>query len=245
MRADAAYAWLQGELPDAAGLASALGPSPLEDEMVRAERDAVDHLMGGAEAAAARRPATPPAGSPALVLWHLRKQFGGTGGKLAVRDLCVRIESGEVFGFLGTNGAGKSTTFGMLTGEKVPTSGHAFLQGRSILTEQTAIRRFVGYCPQHDALEPLMTCREQLRMYARIKGVPRGEIEVQLTDLLTDLSLDRFADKQACQLSGGNKRKLCVGIAMMGKPQMVLLDEPSSGMDAGSMRFLWCVADAA
>jgi ATP-binding cassette subfamily A (ABC1) protein 3 len=156
------------------------------------------------------------------VLWHLRKQFGGAGGKLAVRDLCVRIESGEVFGFLGTNGAGKSTTFGMLTGEKVPTpltmtrtrtptltptptptltpprtliltltltltlnpnpnqvptSGHAFLQGRSILTEQAAIRRFVGYCPQHDALEPLMTCREALRMYARIKGVPRAEIE--------------------------------------------------------------------
>ena len=64
---------------------------------------------------------------------------------------------------------------------------------------------------------------------------------MQLNDLLMDLSLDRFADKQACQLSGGNKRKLCVGIAMMGKPQMVLLDEPSSGMDAGSMRFLWSV----
>ena len=136
MRAEAIQARLQGEPPDALGLASSLGPSPLEDEMVRAEREAVDQLMGGAEAAAARHPAPPPAGGPALVLWHLRKQFGGAGGKLAVRDLCVRIESGEVFGFLGTNGAGKSTTFGMLTGEQVPTSGHAFLQGRSILTEQ-------------------------------------------------------------------------------------------------------------
>lgn len=61
----------------------------------------------------------------------------------------------------------------------MPTSGHAYLQGRSILTEQTAIRRSVGYCPQHDALEPLMSCRETLRMYARIKGVPRAEIEVR------------------------------------------------------------------
>ena len=81
MRAEAIQARLQGEPPDALGLA--FGPSPLEDEMVRAEREAVDHLMGGAEAAAARHPAPPPAGGPALVLWHLRKQFGGAGGKLA------------------------------------------------------------------------------------------------------------------------------------------------------------------
>ena len=130
---EALSARLQGEPPDALGLASSHGPSPLEDledEMVRAERAAVDLLMGGAEAAAARHPAAPPAGAPALVLWHLRKQFGGAGGKLAVRDLCVRIESGEVFGFLGTNGAGKSTTFGMLTGAQVPrpTSGALYLR---------------------------------------------------------------------------------------------------------------------
>ena len=96
--------------------------------------------MGEAAAAAALHPAPPPAGGPALVLWHLRKQFGGAGGKLAVRDLCVRIESGEVFGFLGTNGAGKSTTFGMLTGEKVPTSGHAFLQVRGRVKVRVKVR---------------------------------------------------------------------------------------------------------
>ena len=83
----------------------------LEDDDVEAERDAVDALT----ASGGYQP-----GGPALIIEHLRKQFSGKGGKLAVRDLCVRIDAGEVFGFLGTNGAGKSTTFGMLTGEKVP-----------------------------------------------------------------------------------------------------------------------------
>lgn len=206
-----------------------LEPSPLEDEMVRAERVTVDNLTasGGTY--------------PQVLIQHLRKQFGGAAGKLAVRDLCVRIEASEVFGFLGVNGAGKSTTFSMLTGERVPSSGNAYLQGKSILTEQSEIRQIVGYCPQHDALEGMLTCREHLQMYAKIKGVPRVEINRQVNELLDDLALSRFATKQAHQLSGGNKRKLCVAIAMIGKPGLMLLDEPSSGMDAGSMRFLWAV----
>ena len=107
----------------------------LEDDSVTDERAAID----GGDA------------SGQLVLKHLRKVYGGAGGKVAVRDLCLRIQTGECFGFLGVNGAGKSTTFSMLTGATPPTSGDAVLNGMSILSEQDAIRRLVGYCPQHGA----------------------------------------------------------------------------------------------
>mmetsp|Transcript_71331 Transcript_71331/g.189760 ORF Transcript_71331/g.189760 Transcript_71331/m.189760 type:complete len:1192 (-) Transcript_71331:531-4106(-) len=197
----------------------------LEDDSVVAERAAID----GGEA------------SGQLVIKHLRKVYGGLGGKTAVRDLCLRINTGECFGFLGVNGAGKSTTFSMLTGAVPPTSGDALLNNMSILTQQDAIRKEVGYCPQHDALEHLMTGRETLRMYANIKQVPSLLIEAEVDGLINDLDLAKFADKPCGQYSGGNKRKLCVGIALVGSPQLVLLDEPSSGMDAASKRFLWTV----
>jgi len=197
--------------------------SELEDADVIDERRAIDAEGGG---------------DSQLVIKHLRREFGP---KVAVRDLCLRIERGECFGFLGVNGAGKSTTFSMLTGSLVPTSGDALLEGMSILKEQDKIRRLVGYCPQHDALEKLLTGREALRMYAKIKLVDPSTIEAEIEDLIQDLDLVKFADKPCGTYSGGNKRKLCVGIALVGSPQLVLLDEPSSGMDAASKRFLWSV----
>jgi len=139
------------------------------------------------------------------------------------------------------NGAGKSTTFSMLTGAEVPTSGDATLGTLSIRRDQEQLRRVVGFCPQHDALEGLMTGRETLRLYARIKKMALSEIEGEVSALLADLDLLKFADKPAGQYSGGNKRKLCVAIALIGSPQLVLLDEPSSGMDAATKRFLWSV----
>jgi ABC-type multidrug transport system ATPase subunit len=173
------------------------------------ERQVIDE--GGAETS----------DSAALIIKHLRREFGP---KVAVRDLCLRIGRGECFGFLGVNGAGKSTTFSMLTGSLVPTSGDALLEGMSILHEQNKIRRLVGYCPQHDALEALMTAREALRMYAKIKDVAPGSIEAEVEDLIQDLDLSKFADKPCGTYSGGNKRKLCVGIALVGSPQVTTSD---------------------
>jgi ABC-type multidrug transport system ATPase subunit len=109
----------------------------------------------------------------------------------------------------------------------------------SILSEQEKIRRLVGYCSQHDTLEHLLTARETLRMYAKIKKVDPAIIEFEVDQLIKDLDLGKFADKPAGTYSGGNKRKLCVGISLIGNPQLVMLDEPSSGMDAASKRFLW------
>ena len=183
--------------------------SSIEDMSVLEERRVIDE--GGAETSHLA----------ALVIKHLRREFGP---KVAVRDLCLRIERGECFGFLGVNGAGKSTTFSMLTGSLVPTSGDALLEGMSILHEQNKIRRLVGYCPQHDALEALMTAREALRMYAKIKNVAPGSIEVDVEDLIQDLDLSKFADKPCGTYSGGNKRKLCVGIALVGSPQVMASD---------------------
>jgi hypothetical protein len=121
----------------------------LEDDAVRNERAAVvaerHNTSSGAH----------------LVLDHLRKKFDG--GKVAVRDLCLRVYEGECFGFLGVNGAGKSTTFAMLTGAVQPSAGDARLFGKSVLTQQAAIRQEVGFCPQHDALEGLLNAREQVR----------------------------------------------------------------------------------
>ena len=201
-----------------------------QDESVALERAAVD--TADEAGALAQSP---------LVLCHLRKQYGGGGGKLAVRDLCLRIEVGECFGFLGVNGAGKSTTFGMLTGSIAPTSGDALLHGMSSLRQQRKIREHLGYCPQHDAPQALMTGREMLRMYCRIKHLAPCTIETEVETLIQELDLAKFCDKPCGTYSGGNKRKLCVAISLVGSPSLVLLDEPSSGMDAASKRFLWSV----
>ena len=220
-----------GAEPDAE---AAAGPD--SDDSVEAERAGVDEMPASFSAY------MPLETSTELVLRHLRKRYGrGSAGKLAVRDLCLRVHAGECFGFLGVNGAGKSTTFAMLTGAISPTSGDATLRGLSILSQQDDLRKLVGFCPQHDALEALLTPRETLTLYARIKGVPSRHVEEEVEGLLRDLDLVMFASKKAGTLSGGNKRKLCVAVALIGSPQLVLLDEPSSGMDAASKRFLWAV----
>ena len=179
-----------------------------------------------------------------ILLQGLRKTYRGRGGrppKEAVRGLWFGIREGECFGFLGINGAGKSTTLKMLTADELPTSGTATLSGFDILESQPEIRRQVGYCPQFDALLPNMTARETLKMYARFKGYPESDLNKYVSLLAKQLGLDvnGWLDKPCSGYSGGNKRKLSVGIALVGNPRIVLLDEPSTGMDPASRRFMW------
>lgn len=161
--------------------------------------------------------------------------------KIAVNDLWFSIPKNQCFGFLGVNGAGKSTTLKMLTGDEVPTQGDGFLGGHSCRTEPIAVRRLMGYCPQFDALHPLMTGQETLEFYGRLRGVPEERLSAMVTYLAERLTLNQ--DKQhlrpAGTYSGGNKRKLSVGIALIGNPPVVFLDEPSTGMDPVSRRFMW------
>lgn len=142
----------------------------------------------------------------------------------------------------GVNGAGKTTTFKVLTGELTPDTGDAFIAGHSVLTQLSAARRNLGYCPQFEALPSAMTGREVLHMYARLRGVRgRARISLMADQLLQQLGLREYADVVCGAYSGGNKRKLNVAVALVGGPPLVLLDEPSTGLDPAARRFLWKV----
>jgi len=151
------------------------------------------------------------------------------------------IPAGECFGFLGVNGAGKTTTMSILTGDIPPTSGSATVHGYDVLTQLDKVRLEVGYCPQFDPLLDLMTSREHLTLFARLRGIPEARVAPTVNHLLNRLGLKAFADQVTEGYSGGTKRKLSLGIALVGDPSVVFLDEPSTGMDPVSRRFMWDV----
>ncbi|XP_031439935.1 retinal-specific phospholipid-transporting ATPase ABCA4-like isoform X2 [Clupea harengus] len=157
----------------------------------------------------------------------------------AVDRICAGVSPGECFGLLGVNGAGKTTTFKMLTGDIDVTSGEAAVTGHSILTNILDVHQNMGYCPQFDAIDELLTGREHLHLYARLRGVPESEISRVAEWAIQKLGLSEYAGRIAGTYSGGNKRKLSTAIAMIGCPALVLLDEPTTGMDPHSRRFLW------
>ncbi|PNJ55329.1 ABCA4 isoform 2 [Pongo abelii] len=175
-----------------------------------------------------------------LRLHELTKIYPGTSSP-AVDRLCVGVRPGECFGLLGVNGAGKTTTFKMLTGDTTVTSGDATVAGKSILTNISEVHQNMGYCPQFDAIDELLTGREHLYLYARLRGVPAEEIEKVANWSIKSLGLTVYADCLAGTYSGGNKRKLSTAIALIGCPPLVLLDEPTTGMDPQARRMLWNV----
>jgi ABC-type multidrug transport system ATPase subunit len=146
---------------------------------------------------------------------------------------------GECFGLLGVNGAGKTTTLGCLSGEFPPSEGQAFLAQKNIVEDTAQVKRQIGYCPQFDALFPLMTGREHLNMYARLKGVSESDIKAVVDEQIQRMDLTKYADLCSKGYSGGNKRKLSVACALIGDPAIVFLDEPSTGMDPVAKRFMW------
>lgn len=157
----------------------------------------------------------------------------------AVDRLCVGVGPGECFGLLGVNGAGKTSTFRMLTGDTPITGGDAHVSGFSVRTQLDQARQNVGYCPQSDALDPLLTGWEHLQFYARLRGFPEKLVS-QLADWgLRQLGLQRWAHQCAGTYSGGNRRKLSTAIALLGEPPLVFLDEPTTGMDPKSRRLFW------
>jgi ABC-type multidrug transport system ATPase subunit len=159
----------------------------------------------------------------------------------AVDKIDFEVGKNECFGLLGVNGAGKTTTFKMVTGEIMPTSGHALIAGHDIVTDTHSARLFMGYCPQFEAVIGNMTGREMLKMYAMIRGIPSKFIGNEVERIITKLDLPMYANKLSGTYSGGNKRKLAVAAAIVGDPKVVLLDEPSTGMDPVAKRFLWNV----
>uniref|UniRef100_A0A8B9GST9 P-type phospholipid transporter n=1 Tax=Astyanax mexicanus TaxID=7994 RepID=A0A8B9GST9_ASTMX len=171
-----------------------------------------------------------------LTLIDLSKVYK-SGKKPAVNRLCLGIPRGECFGLLGVNGAGKTSTFLMLTGDTSVTCGEAFLCKHSVLTEMDRVHQLMGYCPQFDAINELLTGREHLEFYARLRGVPEAYVVAQWG--VKKLGLTHYADREAGGYSGGNKRKLSTAISLIGAPPVIFLDEPTTGMDPKAKRFLW------
>nr|KAF6488603.1 ATP binding cassette subfamily A member 3 [Molossus molossus] len=174
-----------------------------------------------------------------LVIKELCKVYEQRIPLFAVDKISLAVQKGECFGLLGFNGAGKTTTFKMLTGEETITSGDAFVGGYSISSDIRKVRQRIGYCPQFDALLDHMTGRETLVMYARLRGIPERHISACVENTLRGLLLEPHANKLVRTYSGGNKRKLSTGIALLGEPAVIFLDEPSTGMDPVARRLLW------
>jgi ABC-type multidrug transport system ATPase subunit len=157
----------------------------------------------------------------------------------AVRGLNVGVPGGECFGLLGVNGAGKTTAMRMITGDTDIGGGDIQVCGFSVQNQRDRARWHLGYCPQFDALPDKLTVRETLALYARIRGVPAYTVAQTVEEMVQRMCLEAHQNNTCEHLSGGNKRKLSTALALIGEPDVVLLDEPSTGVDVGARRFLW------
>ncbi|EAT39837.1 AAEL008388-PA [Aedes aegypti] len=173
-----------------------------------------------------------------LVLKAVSKYYGSF---CAVKELSLVVQDFECFGLLGVNGAGKTSTFKMLTGDENLSCGDAWVRGISMRTKINEVNRMIGYCPQFDALLEDLTGRESLWIFGLLRGVPNNLIKLVALKLANDLGFSRHFDKQIKTYSGGNKRKLSTALALIGNPVIIYLDEPTTGMDPGAKRNFWNV----
>ncbi len=169
---------------------------------------------------------------------NLRKTFkDGDSEYTAVKGLNVELFEGQIFALLGPNGAGKSTTISMLTGLLEPSSGTATVYGNDVSDEMDTVRESLGVCPQHDVLWPELTVREHLVFFANLKQV--ADVDAEVEKLIKAVGLTEKRDMPTSSLSGGQKRKVSVAIALIGDSKLVFLDEPTTGMDVYSRRSTW------
>ena len=159
----------------------------------------------------------------------------------AINGINLTIYEGQITAILGHNGAGKSTLFNILTGLTAPTSGTAYIFGYDVRNpnDMTMIRRMTGVCAQQDILFDNLTSNEHLYFFAAVRGIKPHLIETEVKKTLRDIDLFETAETKVKNLSGGQKRKLSVGIAIIGDPKIIILDEPTAGVDPCSRRHLW------
>lgn len=177
---------------------------------------------------------TPP--QPAVRAAGLGRSFGDT---VAVADLDLSVPSGAVFGLLGPDGAGKSTLIRMLATVLTPDTGDAEVFGHSVTRDRKAATPLIGYMSQRFSLYPDLTIAENLEFFARIRGVGRAERNRRAASLLESMGLAEFAGRQAQYLSGGMKQKLMLATTLMHSPELLLLDEPTTGVDPVSRHEFW------
>lgn len=166
----------------------------------------------------------------------LRKAFGEFE---AVRGIDLDVRPGEAFGFLGPNGAGKSSTMRMIAAVSPVSGGELRILGRDPATEGSAIRARLGVCPQEDTLDQELDVRDNLVVYGRYFGIPRAEVARRADELLEFVQLTEKARAKVEDLSGGMKRRLTIARSLINRPDMLLLDEPTTGLDPQARHVLW------
>jgi ABC-2 type transport system ATP-binding protein len=160
-------------------------------------------------------------------------------GPRAVDGIELTVQPGEIYGFRGPNGAGKSTTVLMLTTLLPPTAGTARVAGHDIVRQGPEVRAVIGAALQEAALDPLLTGRDHLRLQTTLQGLPKYERRARGDELLRRVGLDDAADRKVGGYSGGMKRRLDLALAMVHRPRVLFLDEPTTGLDPSSRADLW------
>ncbi|WP_241004408.1 ATP-binding cassette domain-containing protein [Conexibacter sp. SYSU D00693] len=176
-------------------------------------------------------------GQQAIEVVGLERAFKG--GLQAVAGIDLAVAPGEVYGFLGPNGAGKTTTVRMLVTLLRPTGGHARVAGFDVVDQPGEVRRRIGVALQEAALDGLMTGRELLELQATLHGVPRAEVRERGADLIRRVGLEQAQDRRVGTYSGGMRRRLDLAMALIHRPQVLFLDEPTTGLDPVSRLTLW------
>jgi ABC-2 type transport system ATP-binding protein len=177
------------------------------------------------------------AAAPAIVARQLRRTFKG--GIEAVRDIDLEVAAGEVFGFLGPNGAGKTTTVRMLCTLLPPTAGSATVAGLDVSRDAAEIRRRIGVALQEIGLDPIQTGRELLELQCGLYGITGQRARARTDELLALVGLADAADRRTKTYSGGMKRRLDLASALVHEPDVLFLDEPTTGLDPASRRTIW------
>jgi ABC-2 type transport system ATP-binding protein len=173
---------------------------------------------------------------PAIETKNLTRRFGDF---VAVNQASIRVEKGEVFGFLGPNGSGKTTVIKMLTGILPITEGEAWIEGLDVRTQSDTVRERIGYMSQKFSLYDDLTVLENLRFYGRAYQLRGMALDQKIEETIAANKLEKYVDRLAGRLSGGWKQRLALGCALMHEPTVLFLDEPTAGIDPVARRQLW------
>ncbi|XP_004946289.2 ATP-binding cassette sub-family A member 10 [Gallus gallus] len=216
-----------------------------EDEDVKAEREAVKNAIA----------APSQEEKSVIIVSNVYKEYkikkAGSvfrkKKKVATKNISFCVKKGEVLGLLGPNGAGKSTVIKMIAGETALTAGQVLLRSRDATPgwPQDHVLAYLGHCPQEDPLWPDLTVHEHLKVYAAVKGVCKEDMATVINRIVNALQLQDYLKKPARKLPAGITRKLCFAVCMLGNPSVLLLDEPSTGMDPNGQRCIWKMIHAA
>jgi ABC-2 type transport system ATP-binding protein len=179
---------------------------------------------------------SPSFADPAISAEHLVRRFGNF---TAVNDVSFRVEKGEIFGFLGPNGSGKTTVIKMLTGLLPLSGGAAHVEGIDVRTDSEGVRERIGYMSQNFSLYYDLTVEENLQFYGKIYSLEPARLKRRMEEIVQINGLGPYMNRLAAQLSGGWKQRLALGCAMLHQPKLLFLDEPTAGIDPVARRQLW------